>query len=163
MKLIQATADDIDIIIQLAHPIWETHYVPIIGKQQVDYMLASLYSKEALLQQMHDGQVFYIAYSDNIEGPIGYMAVSNKNDDECFLHKFYLAISTQGKGLGALLFKEMEQLYPNTKEMRLTVNRQNFKSINFYFKLGFQIEKVADFDIGNNYFMNDFVMVKKYI
>jgi ribosomal protein S18 acetylase RimI-like enzyme len=47
------------------------------------------------------------------------------------------------------------------KTIRLTVNRQNFKSINFYFKLGFKIEKVADFDIGNGYFMNDFVMLWK--
>ena len=45
------------------------------------------------------------------------------------------------------------------EELRLTVNRQNFKSINFYFKNGFKIEQVADFDIGNGYVMNDFVMV----
>jgi RimJ/RimL family protein N-acetyltransferase len=45
--------------------------------------------------------------------------------------------------------------------IKLTVNRQNFKSINFYFKNGFKIEKVEDFDIGNGYWMNDFIMVKK--
>jgi hypothetical protein len=39
------------------------------------------------------------------------------------------------------------------------VNRQNYKAINFYFKLGFKIQTVADFDIGNGYVMNDFVMV----
>jgi hypothetical protein len=43
--------------------------------------------------------------------------------------------------------------------MRLTVNRQNYKSINFYFKIGFRIEKCADFPIGNGFVMNDFVMV----
>jgi hypothetical protein len=35
----------------------------------------------------------------------------------------------------------------------------NYKAINFYFKNGFTIEKVADFDIGDGYFMNDFVMI----
>ena len=45
--------------------------------------------------------------------------------------------------------------------VRLTVNRQNFKSVNFYFKNGFTIERVADFDIGNGYVMNDFVMMWK--
>ena len=34
-----------------------------------------------------------------------------------------------------------------------------FRIVNFYFKNGFVIEKAEDFDIGNNYFMNDFVMV----
>ena len=38
---------------------------------------------------------------------------------------------------------------------------QNYKSINFYFKNGFVIERVADFDIGNNFVMNDFVMIWK--
>ncbi|MBK7966419.1 MAG: hypothetical protein IPK10_14825 [Bacteroidetes bacterium] len=41
----------------------------------------------------------------------------------------------------------------------MTVNRTNLKAINFYFKKGFTIEEVKDFDIGNNYFMNDFVML----
>ena len=45
------------------------------------------------------------------------------------------------------------------QEIRLQVNRQNFKAINFYFKAGFKIEKVADFDIGDGYFMNDFIMI----
>ena len=39
------------------------------------------------------------------------------------------------------------------------VNRMNYKAVNFYFKSGFTIEKVADFDIGDGYFMNDFVMI----
>jgi ribosomal protein S18 acetylase RimI-like enzyme len=47
----------------------------------------------------------------------------------------------------------------SAQSIRLTVNRENYKAINFYFKLGFKIEKVADFDIGQGYVMNDFVML----
>ena len=47
--------------------------------------------------------------------------------------------------------------------IRLQVNRMNYKAINFYFKHGFVIEKVADFDIGDGYFMNDFVMIWRRI
>jgi hypothetical protein len=43
----------------------------------------------------------------------------------------------------------------------LTVNRKNYKAINFYFKNGFTIKEIADFDIGNGFFMNDFIMIKK--
>ncbi|WP_298391912.1 GNAT family N-acetyltransferase, partial [Hydrotalea sp.] len=39
----------------------------------------------------------------------------------------------------------------------LNVNRSN-KAIAFYSKMGFQIVKEEDNDIGNGYFMNDFVM-----
>jgi diamine N-acetyltransferase len=52
-------------------------------------------------------------------------------------------------------------LIPDTSELRLTVNRKNFKAINFYFKNGFIIESVKDFDIGNGYLMEDFVMLRK--
>jgi RimJ/RimL family protein N-acetyltransferase len=45
--------------------------------------------------------------------------------------------------------------------MTLTVNRKNHKSINFYFKNGFRIEEVKDFDIGNGYKMEDFIMTWK--
>jgi hypothetical protein len=48
-------------------------------------------------------------------------------------------------------------------KLKLTVNRKNFKAINFYFKNGYIIESVEDFDIGESYLMNDFVMVKNAI
>jgi hypothetical protein len=51
------------------------------------------------------------------------------------------------------------KMFPESKAMRLQVNRKNYKSINFYFKMGFVIEEVADFDIGDGYLMEDFVMV----
>jgi len=50
---------------------------------------------------------------------------------------------------------------PEINTIRLTVNRSNYKTINFYFKFGFIIEEVKDFDIGNNYYMNDFIMIYK--
>jgi hypothetical protein len=37
----------------------------------------------------------------------------------------------------------------------------NVASINFYFKNGFKIEKWADFEIGNGYEMNDYIMLWK--
>jgi RimJ/RimL family protein N-acetyltransferase len=60
--------------------------------------------------------------------------------------------------MGEKVYEQILALHPQIQTFRLTVNRKNFKSINFYFKLGFKIESVEDFDIGNNYFMNDFVM-----
>ena len=75
-----------------------------------------------------------------------------------FIQKFYLDQTLAGKGSGTEAHNELVKLLQPSL-MRLTVNRQNFKSINFYFKNGFKIESVADFDIGNGYVMDDFVMV----
>ena len=43
------------------------------------------------------------------------------------------------------------------KTLLLQVNRHN-KAKQFYDKLGFKVLKMADFDIGRGYFMNDYVM-----
>ena len=93
--------------------------------------------------------------------PVGFISISFENETDLWIHKFYISQDYQGNGIGTTVFCELLKIINEPKQIRLTVNRQNYKSINFYFKLGFKIEKVADFDIGNGYFMNDFVMLKK--
>ncbi|MGZ8545109.1 MAG: GNAT family N-acetyltransferase, partial [Flavisolibacter sp.] len=44
--------------------------------------------------------------------------------------------------------------------LRLNVNRNN-SARSFYEKLGFEMIGEEDIDIGNGYFMNDYVMEKK--
>jgi len=157
LSLKPASPNDFASIEQLAKEIWEKHYVPIIGQGQVNYMLNTLYSANALKKQMQEGQVFHIVLNDQKE--IGFISASHTDHKNFFLHKFYLLEEQQNAGLGTHVFKKaFEELYP-AQSIRLTVNRKNFKSVNFYFKLGFKIEKVEDFDIGNGYFMNDFVML----
>jgi ribosomal protein S18 acetylase RimI-like enzyme len=159
LSLKPAIEKDFLTIEQLAHTIWHKHYVPIVGVEQVNYMLAKLYNHKALQQQVVEGQQFYLVLNDERE--TGFISISTRDNRDFFLHKFYILQENQNIGLGTEVFKKLfEELYkPET--IRLTVNRQNYKSINFYFKLGFKIEKVAEFDIGDGYFMNDFVMVYK--
>jgi len=152
-----ATENDFATIENLAQKIWDKHYVPIIGAEQVNYMLKKMYSAEALIKQVQDGQKFHLVLNEEKE--TGFISVSTKDNKDFFLHKFYILQEKQNAGLGTAIFKQVfEELY-KPESITLTVNRQNYKSINFYFKLGFKIEKVADFDIGNGYFMNDFVML----
>ncbi len=158
VSLTKATAKDFSLISEMAHRIWGHHYVPIIGNEQVAYMLKQIYTTDAIQKQADEGQTFYLILSNNT--PVGYMAVSQKETNEYMLHKFYIEVDQQGKSLGKQAFSALLQLLPKAKKISLTVNRQNYKSINFYFKLGFYIESVADFDIGNGYYMNDFVMCK---
>jgi diamine N-acetyltransferase len=152
-----ATQKDFTTIETLARTIWHKHYIPIVGETQVNYMLDKLYSEEGLQKQCNEGQNFYLIINDEKE--TGFISVSSTDNKNLMLHKFYILQEKQNTGLGSLVFKKIvEELY-HPETIRLTVNRQNYKSINFYFKLGFKIEKVADFDIGDGYFMNDFVML----
>ena len=151
------TEKDFLIIEKLAHSIWHKHYVPIVGIDQVNYMLDKMYTQQAIQKQMEEGQQFYLVINDEKES--GFISISSRNNTDLILHKFYILQEKQSAGLGTSVFKKITQEIYTPESIRLTVNRQNYKSINFYFKIGFKIEKVADFDIGNNYFMNDFVML----
>ncbi len=161
VELIKATTKDTEQISELAAIIWHQHYSSIISIKQITYMLDLMYSPEALQKQINDKKhVFYlIKKADHIIGFISVSEVENV-ENSFFIHKFYLLQDIAAKGNGTVAFKELINLL-KPDELRLTVNRKNFKSINFYFKNGFKIESVADFDIGNNYMMNDFVMVWK--
>ncbi len=153
-----ANTDDIPIIRDLADAIWWAHYPDIIPPEQIEYMLDLMYSTEALRRQMtEEGVQFWLVESGAL--PIGFIAVGNQGTGSYFVHKFYLQRAEQGKGLGVVVFQALLEQYPELRELRLTVNRQNFKSINFYFKIGFRIEKCVDMPIGHGFVMNDFVMV----
>jgi RimJ/RimL family protein N-acetyltransferase len=143
------------VIEKLAREIWNAHYPGIISTQQIEYMLTHLYALDALQKQADNGQVFYLICNENREEK-GFVSVTSKEDQSLFIHKFY--INERGKGLGAAVFASLLNLYAPQK-IQLTVNRYNIKAINFYFKLGFIIEKVADFPIGNDFVMEDFVML----
>ncbi len=157
MLLRRATSDDILPISEMAHRIWRAHYPDIIGTEQVEYMLGLLYSPPALQQQMEDGQVFWLL--EDGEKPLGYLAVSQKNEGRYFLHKFYLDNAQRGRGLGTTAFRLLLDQYPDVQELRLTVNRENIGSINFYFKVGFTIEQCVNIPIGEGFMMLDFQML----
>ncbi len=152
---------DLAQIAHLAHKIWNIHYPPIVGQAQVDYMLYKFYALPALQQQVAEGQQFYLI--ENEGQNIGFIALTLKENNHLFINKFYIDNTQQGKGLGKQVFEEIKKLFPQIIYFTLTVNRQNFTAINFYFKIGFTIKEVSDFDIGNGYVMNDFVMECKKI
>ena len=161
LQLLKAKKEDIPEIVRLADIVWHQHYPSIISVEQISYMLGMMYSTESLNEQMNiERHEFYFIRKENKN--IGFIAISKiRNEPKgYFIHKFYLDQTLSGKGNGTEAHNELVKLLQPTL-MRLTVNRQNFKSINFYFKNGFKIESVADFDIGNGYVMNDFVMIWK--
>jgi len=152
------TEKDFLIVENLARIIWDKHYITIISQQQIDFMLGKMYSFEALKKQTEEGHKLYLIINNTGE-EIGFVSISSDNDKDFWLHKFYILQQKQHAGLGTLVFNKVFSEFYNPSTIRLNVNRQNFRSVNFYFKLGFKIERVNDLEVGNGYFMNDFVML----
>ncbi len=160
LDLIPATVFDVDEINQLAIKIWSIHYPPIIGEEQVNYMLNKMYAKEKLHHQISkESQTYFLIQLEKQN--IGFVSLEYTESKEAFINKFYISNNQQRNGLGQQTFLRIVNYFKEVNTFRLQVNRQNFIAINFYFKMGFVIEKVEDFDIGDGYQMNDFIMIWK--
>ena len=142
----------------LAHRIWNDYYPSIIGQKQVDYMLEMMYSIESLKEQIYNNDNIFVCtyYRDEI---VGFISYSRTGDYDYTIHKLYVNTKIHRKGVGLKLIRHVFDKI-KYKTIRLTVNRKNYKAVNFYFRMGFIIEEVKDIDIGNGFYMNDFVMLK---
>jgi ribosomal protein S18 acetylase RimI-like enzyme len=159
---LEVTKEDLPIVRELAQRIWNDHYPDIIGQEQVDYMLEKMYDLNSLELQLEKGDIFYLSAVGESEADLvyaGFASVKDFGDGRWFLNKLYVDTELQRSGLGKGLMDFLVEEH-SMIELRLQVNRQNYKAINFYFRNGFVIESVADFDIGDGYFMNDFIMLK---
>jgi len=148
----------IAMIRNLANITWPIAYGEILSPQQLDYMMELIYSKAALQKQMENGQQFLLAYDD--EKPVAFAAYSiltTLNSAVYKLEKIYILPNQQGKGIGKLLISNIIEAIKPATTLQLNVNRQN-KALYFYQKLGFKIINEEDIDIGNGFYMNDYVM-----
>lgn len=152
-----AAVADIPLIRELTFAIWPQTYSSIISQAQIDYMLDMMYSPASLQKQMEDGCAFIIVH--DTDTPVAFAAYHEPKPQIFKLDKIYILPSQQGKGTGKFIINyittEIKKL--GAKALQLQVNRHN-NAKNFYEKLGFTIIDTADFDIGNGYFMNDYVM-----
>jgi ribosomal protein S18 acetylase RimI-like enzyme len=158
-KIKTAGIEDISLIRDMTHAIWPETYIPIIGEEQVRYMIDLFYSPLALREQMLLLQhQFIICYDEN--APAGFASYSEIEPRTYKLHKLYVMLNVQGKGAGYhMLSHILDELRDrNAKALCLNVNRHNKSAIHFYERNGFQVLKDEDIDIGDGYFMNDHVL-----
>ena len=161
-RLLQvSTADDIAAVVRMARAIWREHYVSIVGRAQVDYMLEKFQSAVAIRDQLDHGFEYYLTVADGVDA--GYVAfVPDSDPMVLFLSKIYVARAFRGRGLGtqALALVETRCRELGRRVLRLTVNRDNSTSIAWYESKGFVNAGPLVQDIGGGFVMDDFVMEK---
>jgi diamine N-acetyltransferase len=154
-----AETDDINTIGFRAQQIWPVAYDGIVPPNQLQYMLNLFYSPAALRRQMVDERHQFLLVEQGEEA-IGFASWGAMKDPGLFkLHKLYVLPGQQGKGLGRSMLQFIFGVIgpEGAKVLRLNVNRFN-KARQFYEKLGFRVVGEEDVDIGNNYFMIDYIM-----
>lgn len=158
---IWATRADARTISSMAKEIWREHYVPIIGRAQVDYMLEKFQSPEAVEKQISQGYEYYLVRQDNRNA--GYFAlVLSETEKRAQLSKIYVLAHARRAGIGQKIieFSLNRCAALGLSELWLTVNRHNAGSIAFYKRTGFSLTRELKQDIGNGFFMDDYVMTK---
>ncbi len=151
--------DEVEIVAQLAREIWTEYFTPMIGANQVDYMLENMQSFGPMRKQLAEGYEYYQILNDAT--PVGYICIK-ANKDELFLSKLYLLKTARGSGLGKKAFQFIEQQARDrtVEKIWLTVNKHNTDTIKAYQKWGFEIVGEPVADIGGGYVMDDYKMEK---
>ncbi|MDD3275722.1 MAG: GNAT family N-acetyltransferase [Kiritimatiellales bacterium] len=155
------TKKQIHTVARLAKEIWTEHYVPIIGKEQTEYMLNEFQSIDAITRQIQKDHCLYFLV-DPEDRPIGYLAVQPREED-LLLSKIYLERASRGHGFGHKTIHFVEELARELEKpaITLTVNRYNSNSLASYSRWGFRIVDQIRTDIGGGFSMDDYVMQKK--
>ena len=156
------TKEDAALIAALAQAIWTEHYDPIIGPDQVRYMLRKFQSAERIYKDFTgDGYRYMIAFAG--KEPAGYCAIKpDEHKRSIFLSKIYVDKRFRCLGIARRMiafFLECTKA-GQFDSIWLTVNKHNESSIAAYRKLGFEIDREAVTDIGSGYIMDDYIMKK---
>ncbi len=153
------TENQIDTIVKLGEEIWTEHYSPIIGINQVNYMLNKFQSKKAIQTQINQGYIYFniLLNKENV----GYFSIQPRTDS-LFLSKIYIHKKQRGKKIfsTSLNFIEKKAKEIGLSRIELTVNKYNKNSITIYLSKGFKILRSEIFDIENGYVMDDYVLSK---
>ncbi len=148
-------------VVNLAGEIWTEHYVSIVGRAQVDYMLGKFQSAGAIEAQLSDGYEYYIVSHEGKSE--GYMAiVPDADTGTAMLSKIYVRQSARGHGFGRAMLEFAEAV---CRERRigllwLTINKHNSHSLAWYMRQGFERAGSIVQDIGGGFVMDDYRMEK---
>ncbi|MNK15890.1 Protease synthase and sporulation negative regulatory protein PAI 1 [compost metagenome] len=161
MEIRKADLGDYKIINDLAIKTWYDTYSSILSQEQLEYMLNTMYSLEAITEQIaiKGHHFFLLSEGEKYFGFASYEL--NYTSGTTKLHKLYVLPETQGRGAGRLLISKIENAAKNNgnDKIVLNVNRYN-NAANFYLKNGFTKAGEEDINIGNGYLMEDFIMEK---
>lgn len=147
---------------EIAYQTWPDTFKNILSQEQIEYMLNWMYNQEILTEQIRNGHRFFILNEN--EKDLGFIGVQPNypNVGISKIHKIYVLPNTQGKGVGKKLIEFIEVFLKEnfqSGKVFLNVNRFN-RAVDFYHKIGFNIVKEENIDIGNGFLMEDYVMEK---
>lgn len=152
------TDEKIREIAALAEVIWNQHFIPIIGEEQVSYMVKKFQSYSALKNQIeHDGYEYYQIYTEDAFA--GYIGI-HVEDGALFLSKLYIHKDFRGRHLATKALRFLVSICKERglEKIWLTCNKHNDNTLSVYKHLGFEITDEQAADIGGGFVMDDYIL-----
>jgi GNAT superfamily N-acetyltransferase len=141
-----ASDADVDFITDLTETVMREHIEQMWGQWDPEFQWKDFYRSYPHLR--HE-----IVMCD--EGPIGYLAVRNK-DEVMFLEKLYLLPAYQNRGVGAALVGGLiDEARAAGKPLQLHIVPVNVGAKRFYERLGFTVAGTAGLFIRMEYASNE--------
>jgi len=155
------TPESLQIIRDIAAGIWPETFREILSPEQISYMMEMMYAPAVMEKEFADGCHFDIVCID--DAPAGYMVYSAYAPETAKLHKLYLLSRYHGQGIGSAMLDYVADQARKLgfKSLLLNVNKHNAKAIKAYERNNFTTVEAVKIDIGNGFFMDDFVMKKE--
>lgn len=149
-------ADGREELAAYAARLWHSAYDGLLGKEQVDYMTATLQSAPALAGQAARGYRYYYLYAGQERA--GYCGVCPEGD-RLFLSKLYLDAPFRGRGLGQRALEAVADMARGLglKGFYLTVNKGNAPAVRAYERFGCRRADASVTDIGGGFVMDDYI------
>ena len=161
-EILPATEEHLPALAELAGVIWRQHYPGIISHEQIEYMLARMYSLEVLRDEMLTKGIRFVRLlvAGRFVGFASYGPASAPGVMK--LHKCYLLPEMHGRGLGSRLLQHCERAVRElgARPLILAVNKQNTKAVAAYQRNGFVVVESVITDFGNGFVMDDYIMAK---
>lgn len=102
------TLDEISDLFPVVEEIWREVFTPMIGPEQVDYMLIHYQSIPVIEKEIAAGAHYFgLRWQGEL---VGYTAYELKDDRILYISKLYIKQAYRGKGLMAEIFKWYDDL-----------------------------------------------------
>ena len=151
------TKEQISKVAALAEVIWHQHFTPIIGREQVIYMVEKFQSEAALEQQIANGYEYYQLFDE--DEFCGYCGIHPENG-KLFLSKLYIKKEARGRHIASHAMNFLKDICRERgiSAIWLTCNKHNNNTLAIYDHLGFKIIDTQVADIGNGFVMDDYIL-----
>jgi GNAT superfamily N-acetyltransferase len=161
LKITKVSVESIPKIKRLSDEIWKQVYPSIVPMAQIEFLLSTWYSADALAEQIEVSghQFILVEWNDEAVGYASYSMKQANHPKRFRVHKLYLQPAMHGNGIGRAMLKYIaaESMPLGCLELELNVHKRN-PAVGFYQHVGFVIEQDIVTIIEHGHVLDDYIM-----